>query len=233
MTTTLQRLLQRNNNTFHFQSNEGNLMALGKMLAKAAALSSKTGKRIAEKGAAVTKAGTDNANRYLPDGAANVVKSQREDLARIKTGLNAAVNNPKNERVRLTQQEAAGRAITRTAGRAAVVGGAGVAGYEGMKSKLEREDAKKGSDAPKRSSAPTPAPAPKKSIVEPPKAAAKESNKKDDKKKEKPKASKRFEAPKSSVREGKNENIDDDTRKRALASVANYNKGGMVKKGKC
>lgn len=35
------------------------------------------------------------------------------------------------------------------------------------------------------------------------------------------------------VREGKNENIDDDVRKRALDSVKNLNKGGMVKKGKC
>lgn len=32
----------------------------------------------------------------------------------------------------------------------------------------------------------------------------------------------------SGVREGRNENIDDDTRKRAMASVANLNKGGMV-----
>lgn len=31
------------------------------------------------------------------------------------------------------------------------------------------------------------------------------------------------------VREGRNENIDDDTRKRAMDSVANLNKGGMVK----
>ena len=34
------------------------------------------------------------------------------------------------------------------------------------------------------------------------------------------------------VREGRNENIDDDTRKRAMESVANLNKGGMVKYAK-
>jgi hypothetical protein len=34
--------------------------------------------------------------------------------------------------------------------------------------------------------------------------------------------------PKTGVREGRNENIDDDTRKRAMASVANLAKGGMV-----
>lgn len=205
-------------------------MALGKLLAKGVA--SKTGKRIAEKGAAVTKAGTDNANRYLPSNTPNLAKSQREDFARIKTGMNAGVNKGDNERIRLTQQEAALRAGSRTAGRAALVAGAGVAGYEGTKAKMEREEAKKGSDAPKRSSAPTPSPAPKKAAVEAPKPSS-EAKKKDDKKKEKPKASKRIEAPKSSIREGKNENIDDDTRKRALASIANYNKGGMVKKGKC
>jgi hypothetical protein len=205
-------------------------MALGKMLAKAAALSSKTGKRIADKGAAVTKAGTDNANRWLPDGNADVVKSQRADIDRIKTGLKAGVDKAKNERIRMTQQEAAGRAITRSAGRAAVVAGAGVAGYEGAKARIEDG---KASAAPKRASAPAPAPAAKKAAVEAPKPVAKEIDKKKDDKKEKPKASKRFEVPKSSVREGKNENIDDDVRKRALASVANYNKGGMVKKGKC
>lgn len=40
------------------------------------------------------------------------------------------------------------------------------------------------------------------------------------------------ESKKSSVREGRNNNIDDDARKRALDSIANLNKGGMVKR-KC
>jgi hypothetical protein len=40
------------------------------------------------------------------------------------------------------------------------------------------------------------------------------------------------ESKKSSVREGKNNNIDDDSRKRALDSIKNLNKGGMVKKCK-
>jgi hypothetical protein len=43
-------------------------------------------------------------------------------------------------------------------------------------------------------------------------------------------ASEKKAAPKSTgVREGRNENIDDDTRKRAMASVAKLAKGGMVK----
>ena len=37
-------------------------------------------------------------------------------------------------------------------------------------------------------------------------------------------------AKETGVREGRNENIDDDTRKRAMASVADLAKGGMVKK---
>ena len=45
---------------------------------------------------------------------------------------------------------------------------------------------------------------------------------------EKKAASKAADKP-TGVREGRNENIDDDTRKRAMASVANFAKGGMVK----
>lgn len=45
---------------------------------------------------------------------------------------------------------------------------------------------------------------------------------------EKKAASKAADKP-TGVREGRNENIDDDTRKRAMASVANLAKGGMVK----
>jgi hypothetical protein len=48
-------------------------------------------------------------------------------------------------------------------------------------------------------------------------------------KKAAPKADKPTAAKPTGVREGRNENIDDDTRKRAMASVAKLAKGGMVK----
>ena len=46
------------------------------------------------------------------------------------------------------------------------------------------------------------------------------------------KSKKEEDMPKSSVREGRNANIDDGTRKKAMASVANLAKGGMAKKMK-
>lgn len=68
-----------------------------------------------------------NAKSLLPHPLEDVVGSQRADIGRIRQGLNAP---GKTKRGRLAQQEAAGRAITRTTGRAAGAGAAGIAGAE-------------------------------------------------------------------------------------------------------
>ena len=68
-----------------------------------------------------------NAKSLLPHPLEDVSGSQRADIGRIRQGLNAP---GKTERGRLAQQEAAGRAITRTTGRAAGAGAAGIAGAE-------------------------------------------------------------------------------------------------------
>lgn len=157
-----------------------------------------------------------NAKSMTPHPLEDVVGSQRADIGRIRQGLSAP---GKTERGRTMQQEAGGRAITRTAGRAAAAGAAGLGGAEMGKRLRNRADAENiSSDAnmepsmdsdsvssappapmppprPRRQSAPTPTP-----------------------------------TPTGSVREGRNENIDDDTRARAMASVNGMKKGGMTKK---
>ena len=69
-----------------------------------------------------------NARSLLPHPRENVVESQRADIDRIRRGLSASGTT---ERGRLAQQEAAGRAITRTGGRAGAISAAGIAGAAG------------------------------------------------------------------------------------------------------
>lgn len=201
-------------------------MAIGKFLAKGLAKDGDGVRRGMNK--AVTKDGKDNANRWTPSTKADVVKSQKADLEKIKTGLEAGASQGGNARTRIAQQAAGARAVSRTAGRAAAVGAAGVAAYGGAKSEQDKRrleaETKGKSLADLRPVAKAEA-----KKEESKKAEAK----KDDKKKERVIASKKASMPERGVREGKNENIDDDVRKRALDSVKNLNKGGMVKKGKC
>ena len=68
-----------------------------------------------------------NAKSYLPHPKEDVVASQSADNARIKKGLDAPAEKTYN---RLQQQEAGGRATTRTGGRAALAGAALEGGYE-------------------------------------------------------------------------------------------------------
>ena len=70
-----------------------------------------------------------NARSLLPHPRENVVESQRADIDRIRRGLSASGTT---ERGRLAQQEAAGRAITRTGGRAGAIAAAGIAGKAAM-----------------------------------------------------------------------------------------------------
>ena len=68
-----------------------------------------------------------NAKSYLPHPKENVMASQSADNARIERGLNAPAERAYN---RLQQQEAGGRAITRTGARAGLAGAALEGGYE-------------------------------------------------------------------------------------------------------
>ena len=155
-----------------------------------------------------------NAKSMTPHPLEDVVGSQRADIGRIRQGLSAP---GKTERGRTMQQEAGGRAITRTAGRAAAAGAAGLGGAELGKRIRDRADAEKmrpdaemgpSMDSDSVSSAP-PAPMP------PPRPRPRP---------------RPMPEPTGSVREGPNANIDDETRARAMASVNGMKKGGMTKK---
>jgi hypothetical protein len=153
-----------------------------------------------------------NAKSMTPHPLEDVEGSQRADIGRIRQGLSAP---GKTERGRTMQQEAGGRAITRTAGRAAATGAAGIGGEELGKRIRDRADAEQtnsddniessmdsdsGSSGPP---APMPTPKPRRQSAP---------------------------TPTGSVREGPNANIDDDTRAKAMASVNGMKKGGMTKK---
>ena len=68
-----------------------------------------------------------NAKSYLPHPKEDVIASQSADNARIKKGLDAPAERAYN---RLQQQEAGGKALTRTTGRAGAAGAALEGGYE-------------------------------------------------------------------------------------------------------
>ena len=204
-------------------------MGIAKLIAKAALRAGDgDGVRLGGKGA--TKSGADNANRWTPSLTSDVVKSQKADTAKIKKGLDAAADNVDNNRSRLSQQLAGGRATTRTAGRVGAVAATGAFAYDqgsrANEANIRAGEDKKAASAPAPAKKAAPAPAPMSMKDDAP------AKKADEKKKEAKKASSKLEAPRSSVREGKNNNIDDDTRKRALDSIKNFNKGGMVKKCK-
>lgn len=200
-------------------------MAIGKFLAKGLAKDGDGVRRGMSK--AVTKDGKDNANRWTPSTNSDVVKSQKADLEKIKTGLEAGASQGGNARTRIAQQAAGARAVSRTAGRAAAVGVTGATAYSATKS--EQDNRRLEAETKGKSLA---------DLRPVAKAEAKKEEKKADdkkpeaKKKERVIASKKASMPERGVREGKNENIDDDVRQRALDSVKNLNKGGYVKKGK-
>jgi hypothetical protein len=147
-----------------------------------------------------------NAKSMTPHPLEDVVGSQRADIGRIRQGLSAP---GKTERGRTMQQEAGGRAITRTMGRAGAAGAAGLGGAEIGKRLRDRADEEKMRPDVKKESgmgsdmeAPAPRPRPRPRPRPMPE-------------------------PTSSVREGQNENIDDETRAKAMESVG-MKKGGSV-----
>jgi len=163
--------------------------------------------------------GQSNANRLAPSLRENVVPSQTRDVERIGRGMNTT---GRSALTRSAQQQAGGRALIRTAGRAGAVGAAAMAGYavgseiaessQASKEKrvAERESFKDVMNRPE--SAPKQA-AKKVSMSDMPKAATAP--------KAKAAASPAPKMQERGVREGPNENIKDDgTRERAMASVA-------------
>ena len=70
--------------------------------------------------------GQTNARDRMPNLREDVIESQKADTERIRRGLDTAETRPQNRR---RVQEAGGRAITRTGGRAGLAGLAGEVGY--------------------------------------------------------------------------------------------------------
>lgn len=201
--------------------------------------------------------GQSNANRVLPSLKEDLVKSQSEDIKRVGKGLSPTGKGA----ARLSQQEAAGRAITRTASRAAGAVGALAQGYEigraideetGIGKKLvdksgmgkavedvvktERAGGVKLSAESKQRIKDEADSEMKRESSRGVKAeeAASEMKRESSRgksspeaKKEAPQKRQQAKEPEPSVREGRNENIDEDTRKKAMASV-NLAKGGAI-----
>lgn len=206
---------------------------------------------------AATRRGAANKgkNRLMADLDDDVVKETKSDIAQMRKALSARAAEAEDDKPgaalrRMSVQEAGGRAALRTGSRAAAVGAAGVAGAavgtaanERANETRRRLNEQEEDTTPKRVSVASrtmdddeepkrEAPKKEMSFKEAFAAARKED-----------KATftwqgKRYttemakEGPKPSVREGKNENIDDDTRKRAEmykgGSVTKMAKGGSV-----
>jgi hypothetical protein len=180
-------------------------------------------------------------NRLTPDLTEDVVKSQRSDVAAMRRALNVDDEPTVRGAARQSVQEAGGRAAIRTGGRVAAGGAALAAGYEG--GRMARGEAEKTrgrmmedeeDTTPKRVAVASrtmddedEAPAPKKTTFKEAFAAARKGGDKtftwEGKRYTTELAS---EGPKASVREGRNKNIDDETRKKAEEMY----KGGAVKK---
>lgn len=175
-----------------------------------------------------------NAARALPSLREDAGLSQSKDVERIQRGLSPT---GKSALTRSAQQEAAGRAITRTGARAGLAGAALETGYELGRAIDEKTGAGKKLvkavlGEPKDDS-------PRVELSEYAKERLSSRNEnygnegrrtKSEEPAKKATAKKDVEEKGSSVREGRNENIDEDTRKRAMESVANLAKGGAVKK---
>ncbi len=190
-------------------------------------------------------------NRLVGDLDDDVVKETKSDVAQIKKALNARADEAEDTKRgaalrRQSVQEAGGRALLRTGSRAGAVAGAGMAGYGAGSAMMEDDE----EEAPKRVSVAS------RSMDEDKPAPRKEEAKKEEKKETFKEAfaaarkdgdktftwqGKRYttemaSSPKPSVREGRNENIDDETRKRASemykgGAVKKYAKGGVVNCG--
>jgi len=182
-------------------------------------------------------------NRLAPEMTEDVVRSQRSDVAAMRRALNVDDEPTVRGAARQSVQEAGGRAAIRTGGRVAAGGAALAAGYEGgrmargeaertrgrMRSEEDEEDTmpKRVAVASRTMDDEEEAPAPKKATFKEAFAAARKGGDKtftwEGKRYTTELAS---EGPKASVREGRNKNIDEETRKKAEEMY----KGGAVKK---
>lgn len=94
----------------------------------------------AQPGKVYRSPGQTNARDLTPNLREDVIASQRADDERIRRGLGADAKREYNRRL---QQEAGGRAILRSAGRAGLAGGALEAGYQAGRALDEKTGAGK------------------------------------------------------------------------------------------
>ena len=168
--------------------------------------------------------GQTNARDVTPNLREDVMASQGADTDRIKRGLDTSGTRPQN---RSQVQNAAGRAITRTGGRAGLAGLAAQAGYAAGK-KLDEETGigKKLIDKTVGPSIDR-AVASQDRVTLSPEAKARIEAGELEEKAEAPKARRRVsesESPEGKMRPGRNEEIDDETRENA----GGYKRGGVV-----
>jgi hypothetical protein len=167
--------------------------------------------------------GQTNAKDATPNLREDVIASQSADNERIKRGLNADAARANNRR---TQQEAGGRAITRTGGRAGLAALAAQAGYAvGKKLDEETGVGKKLIDKTVGPSIDR-AVASKDRVTLSPEAKARiEAGELEEKASVKPmKRTMDSASPEGKMRPGRNEEIDDETRE----SAGGYKRGGKV-----
>ena len=199
---------------------------------------------------AATRRGAPTAgkNRLMADLGDDVVSETKSDIAQMRKALSARAAEAEDDKPgaalrRMSVQEAGGRAALRTGSRAGAVGAAGAAGVA-----LGTAASERANETRRRMMEDEEDTTPKRVAV-----ASRTMDDEEEPKREAPKKEMSFkeafaaarkddkatftwqgkryttemakEGPKPSVREGKNENIDDDTRKRA-----EMNKGGAVKK---
>jgi hypothetical protein len=168
--------------------------------------------------------GQTNAKDITPNLREDVMASQRADNERIGRGLDTSGTRPQN---RSQVQNAAGRAITRSLGRAGLAGLAGEAGYAiGKKIDEETGAGKKLIDKTVGPSIDR-AVASKDRVTLSPEAKARiEAGELEEKASVKPmKRAMESASPEGKMRPGRNEEIDDETRE----SAGGYKKGGKVK----
>ena len=177
----------------------------------------------AKEGYTYRSPGQTNAKDATPNLREDVIASQSADNERIRRGLNADAARANN---RKTQQEAGGRAITRTGGRAGLAALAGEAGYAlGRKIDEETGVGKKIVDKTVGPSIDR-AVASKDRVTLSPEAKARiEAGELEEKASVKPmKRTMNSASPEGKMRPGRNEEIDDETRE----SAGGYKRGGKV-----
>ena len=167
--------------------------------------------------------GQTNAKDIMPNLREDVMSSQSADSDRIRRGLDTSETRPQN---RAQVQNAAGRAITRSLGRAGLAGLAGEAGYAiGRKIDEETGAGKKLIDKTVGPSIDR-AVASKDRVTLSPEAKARiEAGELEEKVTPKPrKKETETTSPEGKMRSGRNEEIDDETREKA----GGYKRGGKV-----